>query len=281
MQKAVLDPKIVEDVFAFCVEEPVVPIALGRVAQFNIFVHSACCNLEDEMTDSEDQSGEITKKIVDAISWAYDRVIEEDNFGLPGAVRLANEYLGQENNVEAAIESLINWQTIQAGTVGFVTGLGGFLTLPVALPANLASVLYLQLRMIATIAHLRGYDINSDKVRTLAIACLVGSSVGDLLKDVGINVGTKLTQQAIKRVPGAALVRINQAVGFRLATKAGSTGAVNLSRLVPFVGGVVSGAFDAATTRAIGAAATTLFLSANQETISQPVVATTNGAAGE
>ena len=32
---------------------------------------------------------------------------------------------------------------------GFLTGFGGFLTLPINVPANLSSVLYVQLRMIA------------------------------------------------------------------------------------------------------------------------------------
>jgi uncharacterized protein (DUF697 family) len=88
---------------------------------------------------------------------------------------------------------------------------------------------------------------------------LAGTSTTDVLKDFGINVGSKLTQQAIGKISGATLRRINQAVGFRLITKAGTTGAVNLSRIVPFLGGLVGGSIDAAITRAIGAAAKNLF----------------------
>ena len=41
----------------------------------------------------------------------------------------------------------------------------------------------------------------------------------------------------MKKVPGALLVKINQQVGFRLVTKFGEKGIINLCKLVPFVGG--------------------------------------------
>ncbi len=160
----------------------------------------------------------------------------------------------------------MNWQVAQAGTAGLISGLGGAITLPVSIPANLVSVLYLQLRMIAAIAHLRGYDVQSDKVRGLVIACLVGSSATDILKDVGVQAGTRLTQQALAKLPAGFLLSINKAVGARLAVKAGSTSAVNLSKLVPIMGGLVSGAFDAATTYGIAAAAKAIFVDLSADT---------------
>jgi uncharacterized protein (DUF697 family) len=194
-----------------------------------------------------------------ALSWAYEAALD----GLPGMGtldELVTSYLHEGRTAEDAIDSLIAWQTGKAGTAGFVTGLGGIITLPAAIPANLASVLYIQLRMIAAIAKIRGYDIHSDQVKTLCVACLAGSAVSDILKDVGIKVGTKLTQQAVMKIAGSTLVRINQAVGFRLVTKAGSTGILNLTKMVPFLGGIVGGSFDAVTTRSIAHAAKTVFV---------------------
>ncbi|CUJ06037.1 Uncharacterised protein [Achromobacter xylosoxidans] len=46
--------------------------------------------------------------------------------------------------------------------------------------------------MIAAIAHLGGYDVKNDKVKTLVYACLVANSAKDILKDVGVAVGNKL-----------------------------------------------------------------------------------------
>ncbi len=139
----------------------------------------------------------------------------------------------------------------------------GIITLPAAIPANLASVLFIQLRLIAAIAKMRGYDVRTDQVKTLCVACLARSAASDIIMDVGIQVGTRLPQQAIAQIAGSTLVRINQAVGFRLVTKAGSTGIFNLIKMVPFLGGIVGGIFDAVATKIIGSTAKNLFTSAS------------------
>lgn len=87
----------------------------------------------------------------------------------------------------------------------------------------------------------------------------MGTSAIDILKDAGINVGSKLTQQAIGAISGATLLRINRAVGFRLLTKAGTTGAVNFSKIIPFIGGAIGGSIDGAATKVIGTAAKHMF----------------------
>lgn len=208
--------------------------------------------------ESEDTVSGALTKIEEALHWGYDHAIEGVAH-LSGAEECADEYLRSHPDAEAAIESLIFWSKCQAGGAGFLSGLGGLITLPVAIPANALSVLYIQLRMIAAIAHIRGYDVRSDKVRGLVIACLCGTAALDVLKDVGINIGQKLTTQALRQISGAALIRINQAVGFRLVTRAGTTGVVNLSRLVPIIGGAVSGSVDFAFTSGIASAARSIF----------------------
>jgi hypothetical protein len=64
----------------------------------------------------------------------------------------------------------------------------------------------------------------------------------------------------IMHISDATLSRINQAIGFKLVTKAGTSGLINLSRVVPLAGGLVGGGFDAAVTRGIGAAAKRTFI---------------------
>ena len=65
---------------------------------------------------------------------------------------LVAEYKDKYNDTEKAINVLIRNQKLKCSTTGFVTGLGGLLTLPVTLPADLVSSLYIELRMIAAIA---------------------------------------------------------------------------------------------------------------------------------
>ena len=50
-------------------------------------------------------------------------------------------------------------------------------------------------------------------------------------------------------------------MGFKLFTKFNEKGVVNLSKAVPFLGGVIGGAVDAASTDVIGNAAINFFLS--------------------
>jgi uncharacterized protein (DUF697 family) len=113
--------------------------------------------------------------------------------------------------------------------------------------------------MIATIAHICGYDVKSHQVKTLAIACLCGDTVAEPLKAAGITMGSKLTANLINQIPGTALIGVNKAVGFRLLAKAGPTAVVNLSKFVPIIGGIVFGGFDATATYTIGKTAKNLF----------------------
>jgi hypothetical protein len=199
------------------------------------------------------------QKLLQCLEWVYERALSGIP-GVDGVEDLAQSYSVKQLCADDAIDSLVSWQIAKASTAGFITGIGGILTLPVAIPANLAGVLYIQIRMIGAIAHLRGYDVRSDQVRTLAFACLAGSAALDILKDLGINIGAQLTRQMIFRISGEVLKRINRAVGFRLVTKAGTRGVVNLVKVVPLVGDFVGGALDAAATNVIGRTAKQVFV---------------------
>ncbi len=146
-----------------------------------------------------------------------------------------------------------------------MTSLGGFITLPVALPANVASVIYMQMQMIAAIARMGGYDLHDDRVKTLIIACLCGNEVKEILKQAGIQIGKKLTERAVQKISSALIVRINRAVGFRLLTKFGTKGAINLSKAIPVIGGFIGGGVDAYSTKVIGNKAKELFILGQNE----------------
>lgn len=142
-------------------------------------------------------------------------------------------------------------QIVKCTTSGVITGFGGVLTLPIAVPANVSSVLYVQMRMIACTAYLAGYDLKSDQVQTLVYACLAGVAVNGVLKKAGIQFGQKIAMNLIKKIPGEVLTKINQKVGFRFLTKFGEKGLINLGKMVPGVGAAISGGLDFAETKII------------------------------
>ncbi|WP_188013789.1 EcsC family protein [Photobacterium damselae] len=198
-------------------------------------------------------------KIMQVLNWTYDKAVNGVT-GLDSAVDLAQSYMKNESSLVDQANSLIRWQNTKAGTAGFLTGLGGLMTMPVSLPANITSVMYVQVRMVAAIAHMGGYDLKDDQVKTLVFTCLVGNAAKDILKDIGIVVGKKMTENAIKNISGKTITKINKIVGFRLLTKFGKTGAINLGKMIPIMGGIVGATFDSVTTNQIGNTARRLFI---------------------
>ena len=73
-----------------------------------------------------------------------------------------------------------------------------------------------------------------------------------ILKKSGIEIGKKAAVNTLKKIPGAILVKINQQVGFRLVTKFGQKGLINLGKMIPILGGVIGGGFDTVTTIGMG-----------------------------
>ncbi len=199
------------------------------------------------------------EKMMQVLEKCYDGAMN----GLPGnrtCNELAQDYLSKYSSPLVAAEKLIEAQVAKCTTSGFITSLGGLITLPVAIPANVASVLYMQMRMIGAIAIMGGYNLHDDEVQTLVYLCLVKSSITDICKSAGVKITTKVTMSMLKKLPGTILTKINQKVGFRLITKFGTKGVVNLAKMVPVLGGVVGGAIDLVETRSIAEKARDAFL---------------------
>ncbi|MGN0183245.1 MAG: EcsC family protein [Candidatus Ornithomonoglobus sp.] len=205
-------------------------------------------------------SQEDIMKILDT---CYDKSIQGIPHVSPSVEQIAAEYLGKYPTTEQACKSMIKNQIIKCTTSGFITGFGGFIILPVTLPANITSVLYVQMRMIACAAYMAGFDLEGDETQTFVYACLAGVAVNEMLKQAGIKFGVKLTNSLIKKIPGKVLTKINQKVGFRFITKFGTKGIINMGKLVPGVGAVIGGGLDLVETKAIGARAYKWFFEGN------------------
>lgn len=193
--------------------------------------------------DIQNNKGLIAK----TLDWAYSKALG----GLAGAdsaYDLGDNFLKQNGSLEQQVDSLIKWQVAKAATSGFVTGLGGLAVMPLTVPANIASVIYIQIRMITAIAYMGGHDVQDDRVKSLVYISMAGNGAKELLKDVGVKAGEKL------------LTKIVEKVSVKLAGKMGEKGAVSLGKAVPVVGGLVGGSFDAVTTRIVGKVAKKIFI---------------------
>ncbi|MGD6831855.1 EcsC family protein [Sutcliffiella halmapala] len=208
--------------------------------------------------------------IMKALDWSYDKAVYGGIPGMDNAIELAESYLSKNGTLVENANSLIRWQNTKSATSGFLSGLGGLIVMPVAIPANITSVILVQIRMVAAIAHMGGQDLKSDEVKTFVYACLAGNGAKDVLKNSGIQIGKKLAISGIKKIPGEVIKKINQAVGFRLLTKFGEKGIINLGKMVPIAGGVIGGTVDAVSTNTIGNVARKLFIDESKR--SKPIV---------
>lgn len=146
---------------------------------------------------------------------------------------------------DKAIAALARRATRTGAAGGFLTGLGGFVTMPVSLPVNVAEFYLVATRMVGAIASLRGYDLAEPRVRTAVLLTLVGSDADEVLKKAGMaSAGSRATTYALKGLPPAALMVVNKAVGFRLMRGVSEKLLSRLGRGVPLAGGVVGGGID-------------------------------------
>lgn len=146
---------------------------------------------------------------------------------------------------EKAIAALARRSTLTGGIGGFVTGLGGFITMPVALPVNVAEFYLQAVRMVGAVAMLRGYDIDDPRVRSAILLTLAGSESDEVLKKAGMSTASsRATAYALKGLPPAALMMVNKAVGFRLMRGVTEKALAQFGRGVPLAGGLVGGGID-------------------------------------
>lgn len=184
--------------------------------------------------------------------WLYDKAVS-GIAGIESAETLAARYLiDAKGDVSRAARNLIHWESIKAGSSGFLSGIGGVVALPVTLPLNITSVLFLQTRLVAALACLGQHRLSDERIRALAGLCLCGNAAKALLQD--------LTLQAVDRWTAVVAQQVAEKTLALLATRAGLVSAENIVRLIPLAGGVVSGAVDIASTRTIGRIASTTFL---------------------
>ena len=189
--------------------------------------------------------------VMNLLDSCYEKCLNGVSMVSSSVEEMANDYLNKYPTKEEARKAMLNNQIVKCTTSGFVTGFGGFIVMPIAIPANISSVIYVQMRMIACTAYMAGYELNSDQTQTFVYACLAGVALNNVLKQAGIKVGIKLANGVIKKIPGKVLTKINQKVGFRFITKFGTTGVVNLGKMIPGVGAIVGGGLDLAETKII------------------------------
>ena len=158
----------------------------------------------------------------------------------------------QKGNAERAIHEVIENHVRLAGAQGFVTNLGGLATATIAIPANITGLALIQCRMIAGIAHLRGYDLDDGRTRNAILIALLGEEqVNDLIKKRKIPAPPMALATAPAHDPSLDPIVSAEVASDLITRVAGKRMAATVGRRVPLVGGLVGAGADGYSTWSI------------------------------
>ena len=173
---------------------------------------------------------------------------------LPAAAAAAEKHLEDHaNDVELAVKHVIDNHVRLAGVGGFATNIGGLVTQAITLPANITGMAIIQCRMVAAIAHLRGYDLTDPRVRNAILLTLLSEE----------KVGKQIQEKKIPAPPMAIATAptydraidaiVASEVAQELLSRVTGRGMISMAaKRIPLVGGVVGGGADGWMTYQIG-----------------------------
>ncbi len=173
---------------------------------------------------------------------------------LAGAAAAADKQLAEQHgDVDAGVHEVIENHVRYAGGQGFVTNLGGLVTATVAIPANITGLALIQCRMVAGIAHLRGYDLTDPRVHNAVLITMLGEdSVNTLVKKKKLPAPPMALATAPQHDPHLDRI-ISAEVASELITRvAGKRLAMVVGRRIPVVGGLVGLGADGFATWRVG-----------------------------
>ena len=164
---------------------------------------------------------------------------------LTSAVELADAARTSSLTTEDAVSRVARTTIVRGAAGGFVTGVGGFSALPVALPVNVVEFYVQAGRMVGAIAILRGHDVGDPQVRKAVLHTLVGTQHDSPLVEAASGTpGVAWIWRVLRRLPAGILLVVSKGIGFRLLRAMTELLFQRFGRGVPFIGGLVVATVD-------------------------------------
>jgi hypothetical protein len=121
------------------------------------------------------------------------------------------------------------------------------------IPANITGLTLIQCRMIAAIAHLRGYDLEDPRVRNAILSSLLGEEqVDHLVRKRRLPAPPMALATAPAHDPDLDRIISAEVASDLIARVAGKRLATTVGRRVPVVGGLVGAGADGIATWRVG-----------------------------
>lgn len=177
---------------------------------------------------------------------------------LPPAAAAADKHLKDcGGDVDKAVHDVIETHVRLSAAQGFVTNIGGLVTMAATVPANISGLALLQCRMIAGIAHLRGYDLDDPRVRNAILLTMLGEDhVEALVKKRKIPGSPMVIATAPTHDPSLDPVIAGEVTSALMGRVVGKRAVKTVVRKVPIAGGFYGAGSDGYTTWQVGRYAT-------------------------
>ena len=186
------------------------------------------------------------------------------------AKKMADHYMKKHNNDPTkAAQALVTTQKVKTFSTGFIYSLGGLPALPLTLPADLTSALFIEIRMIAAVAIIGGYNPDAKEVRTLIFLCLIWGNIKKGLKSMWIQAWKETVKAVIKKMPVKVMAEVNKKIWIQLFTKIGAKWAAWTTKWLPLVGGFIGWGMNAFFTDQVGKKSIAMFVSNNLNELEQ------------
>ena len=203
-------------------------------------------NFEKDYND-EEKSNWLTK-IVD---WMIDNSIGDVTVYVRN---LRDQNRGISN--DALARKILRRKALKNGLIGAATSAGSFITLPVAIPADLIASWKIQIFMAISIAHVYGLEPDNADLRTDVYLILAGDSAKEALKRLGIEVSKGITKKAIQKyITREIMTKIWKVIPQKILTKAGEKSMTSFMRMVPLIGIPIGFTFDYVAAKTVGTTA--------------------------
>jgi hypothetical protein len=114
--------------------------------------------------------------------------------------------------------------------------------------------------MISAIAKIGEYDLNDEKVAMLVKSCIIGNSIKEILKDMSIKESGVIAKEVINKLSVVTMTKISSKIEFKVATDVGKKTTLNISKIIPFISGIIGFIIESLATFSVGYVAKDIFI---------------------
>jgi hypothetical protein len=169
-----------------------------------------------------------------------------------GAAAVADDAMAAtDDDVEAAVRRIVGSHVRLAASTGLLSSLGGAATLVVTAPAGMTGLYLLSTRLAATIARLRGRDLDDPVTRTAVMVCVLGADGVELAERTGLDLVNASLLSGLRRLPPEVRAQLDTRIGYRLTSRLTRRGALNVTKLLPVVAAPIGAGADAMAMRTV------------------------------